>query len=30
MSRRSEAAAYAARVEERREAHYPPEEWAEA
>ena len=28
MARRSEAAAYAARVEERREHHYPPEEWA--
>ena len=27
MARRSEAAAYAARVEERREHHYPPEEW---
>jgi DNA-binding NarL/FixJ family response regulator len=29
MARRSEAAAYAARVEERREHHYPPEEWTE-
>ncbi len=29
MSRRSEAAAYVARVEECREPHYPPEEWAE-
>ena len=27
MSRRSEAAAYAARVEEQRKHHYPPEEW---
>ncbi len=29
MARRSEAAAYAARVEERRQHHDPPEEWAE-
>jgi len=29
MARRSEAAAYAARVAERREHHYPPEEWGE-
>jgi DNA-binding NarL/FixJ family response regulator len=27
MSRRSEAAAYAARIEEQRKHHYPPEEW---
>ena len=27
MSRRSEAAAYAARVEEQRKHQYPPEEW---
>jgi DNA-binding NarL/FixJ family response regulator len=29
MARRSEAAAYAARVEERRQRHYVPEEWGE-
>ncbi len=29
MARRSEAAAYAARAAERREHHYPPEEWGE-
>jgi DNA-binding NarL/FixJ family response regulator len=29
MARRSEAAAYAARVAERREHHYPPEDWGE-
>ncbi|GMQ85243.1 MAG: response regulator transcription factor [Acidimicrobiia bacterium] len=29
MSRRSEAAAYAARAAERREHHYPPEDWSE-
>jgi DNA-binding NarL/FixJ family response regulator len=29
MARRSEAAAYAARVEERRQHHYAPEEWGE-
>ncbi len=29
MARRSEAAAYAARVEERREHHYAPEDWGE-
>jgi DNA-binding NarL/FixJ family response regulator len=29
MARRSEAAAYAARVAERREHHYPPEDWGD-
>ncbi|MFB3099500.1 MAG: response regulator [Acidimicrobiia bacterium] len=29
MARRSQAAAYAARVEERRQHHYAPEEWGE-
>jgi DNA-binding NarL/FixJ family response regulator len=29
MGRRSEAAAYAARLSERRKHHYPPEEWGE-
>lgn len=29
MSRRSEAAAYAARVAERRQHHYPPEDWSD-
>ena len=29
MSHRSEAAAYAARIEEQRKHHYPPEEWEE-
>ncbi len=29
MTRRSEAAAYAARIEERRQHHYPPESWGE-
>jgi DNA-binding NarL/FixJ family response regulator len=29
MARRSEAAAYAARVAERREHRYPPEDWGE-
>ncbi len=29
MARRSEAAAYAARVDERRQHRYPPEDWGE-
>jgi DNA-binding NarL/FixJ family response regulator len=29
MTRRSEAAAYAARIDERRQHHYPPESWEE-